>query len=88
MVIEVIDISKKFRVYESKKKRIVQAIKMKRRNYCEEVNALRNINFTLEKGDSLAIIGKIKWKSTLLQIMAGTLAPSNGNMLRAGWLLY
>lgn len=49
--------------------------------YCQPVHALNNIDFTVESGDSLAIIGlNGSGKSTLLQIIAGTLQPSSGHV--------
>jgi lipopolysaccharide transport system ATP-binding protein len=47
--------------------------------YCQPVQALRNINFSVATGDSLGIIGlNGSGKSTLLQIIAGTLQPTEG----------
>lgn len=48
---------------------------------CQSVNALENINFYVEEGDSLGIIGlNGSGKSTLLQIIAGTLQPTSGSV--------
>ena len=46
-----------------------------------EVNALSNVNFELEKGDLVAIIGDSgSGKSTLLHLLAGVDAPTSGNI--------
>jgi len=47
--------------------------------YCQPVQALSHVNFTVAAGDSLGIIGlNGSGKSTLLQIIAGTLQPTQG----------
>ena len=47
-----------------------------------ETEALKDINFALEKGEFLSIIGPSGCgKSTLLNILSGILTPSHGNIL-------
>ena len=47
--------------------------------------AVRNINFELRRGEMLALIGKNgSGKSTILQMIAGTLAPTEGTILCTG----
>lgn len=49
--------------------------------YCQPVQALSNINFSVATGESLGIIGlNGSGKSTLLQIIAGTLQPTHGEV--------
>ncbi len=46
-----------------------------------EVNALSNVNFELEKGDLVAIIGDSgSGKSTLLHLLAGVDTPTSGDI--------
>jgi lipopolysaccharide transport system ATP-binding protein len=53
--------------------------------YCQPVEALKNVSFHVASGDSLGIIGlNGSGKSTLLQIIAGTLQPSIGNVALHG----
>jgi len=49
--------------------------------YCQPIQALSHVEFNVESGDSLGIIGlNGSGKSTLLQIIAGTLQPSSGSV--------
>ena len=45
------------------------------------VNVLNNLNFKLNKGDKLAIVGPSgSGKSTILKILAGLILPSEGEL--------
>ena len=46
-----------------------------------EFRALKNVSFSIEKGESVALIGSNgSGKSTMLKILAGVLYPSEGNV--------
>jgi phosphonate transport system permease protein len=52
----------------------------------QKVHALREISFTVEPGEVLAIIGRSgSGKSTLLRLLSGMLAPSRGSLEVAGF---
>ena len=47
-----------------------------------ETPALHNINFTVHKGDFLAVVGPSGCgKSTLLSLLAGLIEPEHGSIL-------
>jgi len=77
-VVNVQNVSKKFKIYHSPAYRIAEWITKKK--YHEEFWALKNITFSLDKGKSIGIIGPNgAGKSTLLKILSGTLYPTTGN---------
>lgn len=58
---------------------------LKRKLFYDEFTALENINFHLDKGDVLGIIGlNGSGKSTLLKLIAGVLKPSKGEIITKG----
>lgn len=51
----------------------------------DEFWALKNVSFTLEKGDRLGILGlNGAGKSTLLKVIAGVFKPTEGKVIRRG----
>lgn len=54
-----------------------------------KTNVLNNLNFEIQKGESLAILGKSgSGKSTLLNIISGLLKPDQGEVLYEGKELF
>ncbi|MGQ7884792.1 ABC transporter ATP-binding protein [Paenibacillus sp. WC2504] len=79
-VITIDDVSKTYKVYNSPKDRFMQNI-FRKNKYYNEFHALKNISFSVEKGEMLGIIGRNgSGKSTLLQLIAGTLLPTEGSI--------
>ncbi len=81
------NVSKRFRIAtdpaDSLKERIVS---LRRRRY-EEFQALRNVDLSVEQGESVAILGHNgSGKSTLLKCIAGILTPTTGEVLVRGRL--
>lgn len=85
--ISVSNVSKCFYTYEKPQDRLKQAFvpKLQRligrpvTTYGKEFWALRDVNFTVQKGETVGIVGRNgSGKSTLLQIISGTLTPTTG----------
>lgn len=79
--IRVNGVSKFFEIYAKPIHRLLQMLYRGRRKFHREYWALRDISFSVSKGECLGIIGRNgAGKSTLLQIIAGTLTPSSGTV--------
>lgn len=86
-VVSVNDVSMMFNLSSEKidsiKEYFVKAIRHEL--HFQEFWALKNVSFTLEKGDSIGIIGlNGSGKSTLLKIVSGILKPTKGTVETAG----
>ncbi len=74
-------VSKTYRLYDRPHQRLLQILVGERRRYYREFNALQNVSFELQRGETLGIIGANgAGKSTLLQLLCGTLEPSAGSI--------
>ncbi|MFH1613172.1 MAG: ABC transporter ATP-binding protein [bacterium] len=85
-MIEVKNVGLKFRLYHEKyttlKEYIFHFLFKKEKCY-EDFWALRNINFSIEKGEVLGIIGENgSGKSSLLKLIAGIYLPTCGNIIK------
>jgi lipopolysaccharide transport system ATP-binding protein len=93
VAIRVEQVSKTFEIYESPRDRLKQFIlprfqrifRMPTRQYYREFHALSDVSFTLNRGETVGIIGRNgAGKSTLLQIICGTLSASSGDVAVEG----
>jgi lipopolysaccharide transport system ATP-binding protein len=83
--ISVDGVSKFFEIYQKPSHRLLQMLCMGRRRFYEPFWALRDISFSVGRGECVGVIGRNgAGKSTLLQIITGTLAPSAGNVVVKG----
>lgn len=77
--ISVENVSKKFRLFNSHKERLMELLHPFNRKYHREFWALKDINFVVEKGSTVGILGRNgSGKSTLLQIIAAVMKPTSG----------
>ena len=85
VVISARDIGKCYRLYARPADRLKQALFRGRRTYYAEHWSLRNVSFEIRRGEKVGIVGRNgAGKSTLLKIVAGILAPTEGEIHRAG----
>jgi lipopolysaccharide transport system ATP-binding protein len=85
MAIEVDSVVKTFRYFPSPFDRLREAFHPFGRRYHVPVPVLRNISFTIPRGQTVAIIGPNGvGKSTLLHLVAGLIEPSAGTVTTHG----
>lgn len=83
--ISVQNVSKKFRLFNSPKERLLEALHPFNKKYHKEFWALKDINFEVKKGQTIGIIGRNgSGKSTLLQIVCSILRPTSGTITVKG----
>lgn len=81
VAIEVSQVSKKFRLFNSPKERIAEALHPFRKKYHREFWALKDISFDIHRGEIVGILGKNgSGKSTLLQIICSVMQPTEGGV--------
>jgi lipopolysaccharide transport system ATP-binding protein len=79
IAISVNNVSKCYRVFDDQRSRLLHAIWPRHTKGMQEVWALKDINFEIKRGEAVAIIGcNGGGKSTLLEILTGTLTPTTG----------
>lgn len=79
-IIEIKNLTKSYKMYKSKKSRLLEAI-FPKCNKHTEFKALNNLNLEIKKGEVLGILGKNgAGKSTLLKIITGVAVQTSGNV--------
>ncbi len=89
IVISADKISKQFKLHHNGsftlKKRVMGVFYKRHQQRTELFEALKEVSFTLRQGQSLALMGHNgSGKSTLMQLIAGILKPSQGQLLAKG----
>ncbi len=79
--INVVNLTKIYRLYRSPKDRLRELISLTGEKYHHEFYALNDVSFAVEKGETVGIIGQNgSGKSTLLKMICGVLRPTNGSV--------
>ena len=79
------NVSKKYPIYDNPFQKLKEAIRRGTKRYHREFWALRDINLEIPKGVTLGILGQNgSGKTTILQLMAGIMAPTSGELLVRG----
>ena len=80
-VIELVNLSKRFRVYDQPMDRLKEWLTPRGMSFHWAFWALRNIDLVVQRGSAVGIIGvNGAGKSTLLKILCGTLSPTSGTV--------
>jgi lipopolysaccharide transport system ATP-binding protein len=81
IAISVSNLSKCYQVFDNQRAKFLHALWPNHAKGMQEVWALNDINFEIKRGEAVAIIGRNGGgKSTLLQILTGTLTPTTGEV--------
>ncbi len=74
-------VSKRYKIYDRPQDRLKQTLLRGKRCYFREHEALKPLSLTIDRGETVGIVGQNgSGKSTLLQMVCGTLNPSGGEM--------
>lgn len=85
ILISVRNVGKMYRIYDQPIDRLKQMLRRGTVSYGREFWAVRNVSIEVRRGETIGIIGRNgSGKSTLLQMIAGTLTPSEGDILVRG----
>jgi lipopolysaccharide transport system ATP-binding protein len=85
IAINVTNVTKTYRLYNSHADRVKEAFHPLRKKYHYAFNALNNVSFEVKKGEAFGVIGRNgSGKSTLLQIVCGILQPTSGTIYTNG----
>ena len=80
IALEIKGLCKNYKMFSGKKDRLIETIipGIKRHS---EFSALKDLNLTIKKGETVGILGKNgAGKSTLLKMITGVVVPSSGNI--------
>ncbi|MBV6342140.1 ABC transporter ATP-binding protein [Candidatus Magnetobacterium casense] len=85
IAIAVSDVSKKFRLFNSPRQRLIEALHPFKKKLHREFWALQGVSFEVPKGATVGIVGRNgSGKSTLLQVICSVLHPTSGSVVVNG----
>lgn len=90
IAVDVKNISKKFRIYHEKRNSLYESILglFNKKKYYEDLQVLKNVSFSVKKGEMFGIVGRNgAGKTTLLRIIAGIYKPDYGSVVINGTLI-
>lgn len=81
IAISIKNVSKRYQVFNSPRDKLIHALWSNYSHGVKDVWALKDINFDIFRGEAVALIGRNGGgKSTLLEILTGTLKPTGGQI--------
>lgn len=81
IAISVDRLAKCYHIYDKPRDRLMQMLMRGKKQYYKEFWALKDVSFTIPKGETAGIIGRNgSGKSTLLQMICGTVTPTAGEV--------
>jgi len=84
-VIEVSHVSKRYKLYKSKKHRAIEALLPFFDKYHTDFYSLRDFSLNVSKGEIIGVLGKNgSGKSTLMKLIAGVTVPTSGTVRTKG----
>lgn len=84
-MISVDHVTKVYRLYDKPIDRLKESLNIRKRSYHKDFYALRDISFSVKKGEAVGIIGTNgSGKSTMLKIITGVLNPTEGAVRTRG----
>jgi ABC-2 type transport system ATP-binding protein len=85
--VEVVDVSKRFRLYHEKKQSLKERLLRAGHNPYDDFWALQDVRFEVNEGETVGILGRNgSGKSTLLKCISGILQPTRGEVTVRGQL--
>lgn len=85
--VDVVDVSKRFRLYHEKKQSLKERVLRAGHNPYDDFWALQDISFDVHEGETVGILGRNgSGKSTLLKCISGILQPTQGKVMVRGQL--
>ena len=85
VAIKVENLTKVYKLYDSPKDRLKEALHPFRKQYHRDFHALKDVSFQVRKGETVGIIGQNgAGKSTLLKLITGVLTPTSGSVRVSG----